>query len=133
MIDERVNIIIVTLILCAALEILRVLWTHAYLFLSFQRVKEEVQRRTMQHAVNCTGRRGDKLNVMKPSGHEQFHASLNAAKLTSNGRIQELPFDLPNSPTIEGEQNFLAHCTGQSKLLNTPVYEEPIKTVDGKP
>ncbi|KAL5748079.1 hypothetical protein ACOSQ2_025376 [Xanthoceras sorbifolium] len=97
-----------------------------------QRVKDEVQVRQMQ-CVNCCGRRDDDSKFVKPSGHEQFHASLCAAKLISTCGIQDCRRDLPSSPAIAGEQGSLPPYNGQPKLLHNTVYEEPIQTVHGKP
>lgn len=68
---------------------------------------------------------------MKPSGHEQFHSSLSAAKLMSTSPIQERQWNLPNSPRAVQHGCDLQY-TGQQKLHNT-VYEESIKTVETKP
>lgn len=95
----------------------------------FQRVKDEVQRRKM----SCNEVRGDELRFMMPTGHEQFHASLFAAKLVSAFAVQEQEDDLPNSPAATGAQGFLPHCNGQPKLLLNPMYEESIRTAEGKP
>lgn len=73
------------------------------------------------------------LKFTKPVGHEQFHASLCAAKLLSACTIQEGQWDLQSSPAKTGEQDFPPQYTDQPKLLHNSVYEEPIQTVEGKP
>lgn len=83
--------------------------------------------------MSCCERRDDVLKFIKPAGHEQFHASLCAAKLVSACTIQERQWDLQSSPAKTGEQDILPQYTGQPKLLLNPVYEEPIQTVKGKP
>lgn len=67
---------------------------------------------------------------MKPEGHEQFHSSLCAAKLVSACAMQECLKDFPG---ITREQGFLSQNNGQSKQLLNPLYDEPIKTTEGKP
>lgn len=91
-----------------------------------QRVKDEVQRRKM----SCSERRDEEIKFMKPEGHEQFRSSLCAAKLVSACAIQECLQDFPG---ITREQVFLPQNNGQSKQLLNPLYDEPIKTTEGKP
>ncbi|KAJ9565307.1 hypothetical protein OSB04_001273 [Centaurea solstitialis] len=73
-----------------------------------QKVKDEMQRRKTQY----DGRDGES-RFMKPRGHEQFIASLQAAKLPTSSR--------PISP----DHSML--------FLKNSVLEEPIKSVDTKP
>ncbi|XP_031271162.1 inositol 3-kinase [Pistacia vera] len=94
-----------------------------------QRVKDEVQRRK----ISCCERRDDVLKFIKPAGHEQFYASLCAAKLVSDCNIRVPQWDVQSSPAKTGEQDILPQYSDQPKLLLNPVYEEPIKTVQGKP
>ncbi|KAI3678495.1 hypothetical protein L6452_37790 [Arctium lappa] len=72
-----------------------------------QKVKDEMQRRKMQYDG-----RDDESRFMKRRGHEQFIASLGAAKL---------PTSRPVSPDHE------------MLFLKRSVLEEPIKSVDTKP
>lgn len=83
--------------------------------------------------MSCGGRRGDELRFMKLAGHDQFHASLSAAKLVSACAIQECQQDLPNCPAMTGERGFVPQYNGQPKLLLNSVYEKSIQTVEGKP
>lgn len=94
-----------------------------------QRVKDEVQRRKMQ-SISCCEDSNDDLKFVKPAGHQQFHSSLAAAKLTSAAPLQECQWDLRNSPPRAIEQG-IPQYTGQQKLLLNPVYEEPIQSVEG--
>lgn len=72
-----------------------------------QKVKDEMQRRKMQYDG-----RDDESRFMKRRGHEQFIASLRAAKL-------------PTSSPISPDHEML--------FLKKGVLEEPIKSVDTKP
>jgi hypothetical protein len=74
----------------------------AFLF-PFQRVKDEVQRRKMQ-CVSCHERQDDELRFPKPAGHAQFHASLDAARLTPACVVPECPWDLPSSPPRQSQK-----------------------------
>lgn len=91
---------------------------------SFQRVKDEVVKRKMQYSC-CLDGQDDGLKFEKPLGHDQFHASLAAAKLATACSIRECQQDLHNSPTTV-EQDIHQQCTGQHKPLTTSVLEEPI-------
>ncbi|CAK7331226.1 unnamed protein product [Dovyalis caffra] len=95
-----------------------------------QRVKDEVQRRKMQ-CLRCE-RSDNELKFLKPVGHEQFHASLGAAKITPPCSIQDRQWNPPSSPK-KTEQIAIPHYTAQAKSLVNSVYEEPIQTVEGKP
>ncbi|KAM5583251.1 inositol 3-kinase [Rosa sericea] len=99
-----------------------------------QRVQEEVQKRKVQ-CISCHERKDEKFRFMNVAGHEQFHASLIAAKQIPRCLPRECEWDLPNSPSRAVEQglNVLPHFTTQPKLLPDSVYEEPIRTADGKP
>ncbi|KAB2616527.1 hypothetical protein D8674_023115 [Pyrus ussuriensis x Pyrus communis] len=79
-------------------------------------VREEVQRRKMQ-CGNCRERKDDRFRFVNIAGHEQFHASLGAAKQTT---------------IVTG---VLPQYVTQPKLLPVSVNEEPIQIVDtaGKP
>lgn len=87
-----------------------------------QRVKDEVQRRKMQSLHQ--ERRDDELTFLKPAGHEQFHSSLGAAKRLTPVSVQE---------SAAMEQGILPHYTGQTKIAVSPVYDETMQTIDGKP
>lgn len=89
-----------------------------------QRVKDEVVKRKMQYSC-CLDGQDDGLKFEKPLGHDQFHASLAAAKLATACSIRECQQDLHNSPTTI-EQDIHQQCTGQHKHLTTSVLEEPI-------
>lgn len=89
-----------------------------------QRVKDEVVKREMQYSC-CLDGQDDGLKFEKPLGHDQFHASLAAAKLATACSIRECQQDLHNSPTTV-EQDIHQQCTGQHKPLTTSVLEEPI-------
>ncbi|XP_052187736.1 inositol 3-kinase isoform X2 [Diospyros lotus] len=92
-------------------------------------VKDEIYRRKMQCST-YPERWDEGLKFMKQLGHDQFHASLGAAKLTC--RIQEHGHELSSSP-LAVEQDMYHQLTGQQKSLLDSVYEEPIKSVCGKP
>ncbi|XP_021909935.1 inositol 3-kinase isoform X2 [Carica papaya] len=99
-------------------------------FKFFQMIKDEVQRRKAQ--CICFGeRRYDELKLKELVGHEQFHTSLGAAKLKSSCSDQDCQWDTPPSSKAV-EQGTLPQFIGQPKRLINPVYEEPIRTVDGK-
>lgn len=95
---------------------------------SFQRIKDEVVKRKMQYSC-CLQGKDDGLKYVKPLGHDQFHASLAAAKLVTSCSIRECEQDLHNSP-IDVEHDIHQQCTGQQKLLLNPVFEEPIQSVN---
>ncbi|XP_009371498.2 inositol 3-kinase [Pyrus x bretschneideri] len=99
-----------------------------------QRVREEVQRRKMQCA-NCHERKDDRFKFVNIAGHEQFHASLGAAKQTTKCLAQEPQRDLPSSPPKSMEQGVLPQYATQPKLLPVSVNEEPVQIVGtaGKP
>lgn len=103
-------------------------------FVSLQRVQEEVQKRKVQ-CVSCHERKDEKFRFTNVAGHEQFHASLGAAKQIPRCLPHDCEWDLPSSPSRAVEQglNILPHFTTQPKLLPDSIYEEPIQTVDGKP
>ncbi|KAJ4834694.1 hypothetical protein Tsubulata_003596 [Turnera subulata] len=94
-----------------------------------QSMKDEVQRRKMLYLNYESGDNG--LLFVKPAGHEDFHASLNAAKLRYPCLIRGCQCDCQSSPTVVKQSN-LPLCTGEPNLVN-PVYEEQIQTVEGKP
>ncbi|XP_050370859.1 LOW QUALITY PROTEIN: inositol 3-kinase [Argentina anserina] len=98
-----------------------------------QRVQEEVQKRKVQ-CLSSHERKDEKFRFMNVAGHEQFHASLIAAKQIPRCIPRECEWNLPSSPsrTVEQTLNALPHFTAQPKLLPDFVYEEPI-TVDRKP
>lgn len=81
-------------------------------------------------SISCCEDSNDDLKFVKPAGHQQFHSSLAAAKLTSAAPLQECQWDLRNSPPRAIEQG-IPQYTGQQKLLLNPVYEEPIQSVEG--
>lgn len=91
-----------------------------------------MQRRKKQ-SISCHERQDEKSKFKKQAGHEQFHASLAAAKQKPTSPVQECQRDVPTSTRAEEQQSILPQCTGQSKLLINYVYDEPIQTVDGKP
>jgi 1D-myo-inositol 3-kinase len=97
--------------------------------LSFQRVKDDVQRRKMQ-CISSHDRQGDELRFMKPAGHEQFHASLDAAKITPTCVTQECQWDLSSSPPRAVEKATLPQYAGQPKPVLNSIYEEHIQTVE---
>ncbi|KAM0999229.1 hypothetical protein FF1_005960 [Malus domestica] len=99
-----------------------------------QRVREEVQRRKMQRA-NCHERKDDRFRFVNIEGHEQFQASLGAAKQTTKCLAQEPQWDLPSSPPKSMEQGVLPQYATQPKLLPVSVNAEPVQIVDtaGKP
>ncbi|GLT81713.1 hypothetical protein SLE2022_001480 [Rubroshorea leprosula] len=102
-------------------------------FRLLQKVKDEVQRRKMQYRSDS---RVEELKHMKPSGHEEFHASLTAVKSMSTHSIEECEQDflVPAPPPKAVQQVRSPHYTLQPKLLlnNNPVCEEPIATVHGE-
>ncbi|GLT27275.1 hypothetical protein SLA2020_022850 [Shorea laevis] len=59
-------------------------------FRLLQKVKDEVQRRKMQYRSDS---RVEELKYMKPSGHEEFHASLTAVKSMFTRPIEECEQD----------------------------------------
>lgn len=71
-----------------------------------QRVKDEVQRRKMQFTTSHEIQ-DDELRFVKPAGHEQFHASLDAAKVIPTCISQECQWDLPSSPPRAVEKAIL--------------------------
>lgn len=93
-----------------------------------QRIKDEVVKRKMQYSC-CLQGKDDGLKFVKPLGHDQFHASLAAAKLVTSCSIRECEQDVNNSP-IAVEHDIHQQCTGQQKLLLNPVFEEPIQSVN---
>ncbi|KAI8523575.1 hypothetical protein RHMOL_Rhmol13G0084700 [Rhododendron molle] len=82
----------------------------------------------MQYSC-CLDGQDDGLKFEKPLGHDQFHASLAAAKLATACSIRECQQDLHNSPTTIG-QDIHQQRTGQHKLLTTSVLEEPVYRID---
>lgn len=97
-----------------------------------QRVKNEMHRRKMQ-CISCHGRRDDdELRFTRPEGHEQFHASLGAAKLISTCPMQECQRDLSSSPRAV-EQFILPQKAENPKVSLNSIYEEQIQAVEGKP
>ncbi|GAB4824526.1 hypothetical protein Ancab_007402 [Ancistrocladus abbreviatus] len=62
-----------------------------------QRVKDEVQKRKLRYIDGHEQKEKD-LVFAKPAGHEQFHASLAAAKTEPPLPAQECQCDLPNPP-----------------------------------
>lgn len=94
-----------------------------------QRVKDDVQRRKMQ-CISSHDRQGDELRFMKPAGHEQFHASLDAAKITPTCVTQECQWDLSSSPPRAVEKATLPQYAGQPKPVLNSIYEEHIQTVE---
>ncbi|XP_059660863.1 inositol 3-kinase [Cornus florida] len=93
-----------------------------------QRVKDEVQGKKMQ-CTSCHERQDHELKFLKPIGHEQFHASLSAAKLISICPIQECQQDRPSSPRAT-EQDIHPKCNGQQKLLLTSVHEGQLHSAE---
>ncbi|RVW66223.1 Inositol 3-kinase [Vitis vinifera] len=81
-----------------------------------QRVKDEVQRRKMQ-SISCCEDSNDDLKFVKPAGHQQFHSSLAAAKLTSAAPLQECQWDLRNSPPRAIEQGIPSTLDSRSYYL----------------
>ncbi|EEF36760.1 kinase, putative [Ricinus communis] len=66
-----------------------------------QRVKDEVEKRKLQ-CLNHERSDGE-LEFLKPEGHEQFHSSIDAAKLISPDSIQE---------SRDMEEDILPACNG---------------------
>lgn len=94
-----------------------------------QRVRDEVHRRKVQ-CIGCSERRDDVM-ISKPLGHEQFHASLCAAKLISTTRpIQEYQKDLHNTSRAV-DNSIHPQYSEQQKFLRNHIYEEPIQSVEG--
>ncbi|KAK1412758.1 hypothetical protein QVD17_34255 [Tagetes erecta] len=85
-----------------------------------QKVKDEVRTRKMQ----CD-EHDDESRFTKPSGHEQFIASLSAAKLVTARTV---------SPNVGHEvlDPNLGYTSNQM-FCNNSIYEEPIKSIDAKP
>lgn len=88
------------------------------LFLTFQRIKEEVQTRKVQGTC-WLERRDDEVSFTKPAGHDEFHASLSSSKLVS----AECRRDLPRSPGSV-EQVIRPQYKGQQKFLLNSVYDK---------
>ncbi|KAL6967677.1 inositol 3-kinase [Sarracenia purpurea var. burkii] len=86
-----------------------------------QRVKAEVRKRKMQCNC-CLDGRDDGLKFVKPLGHDQFRASLGAAKSTTSCSVLEHQEDLPSS-----------RLAIEHKLLLNSVFEEPIQSVNRTP
>ncbi|KAJ7964182.1 inositol 3-kinase-like [Quillaja saponaria] len=90
-----------------------------------QIVKDEMQKRKMQGIV-CNERRDDELNFWKHPGHEQFHTSLSAAKITPACHIQECEWNLSSSPRVIEQGN-------KTNLLINSAHEGSFQSVHGKP
>ncbi|KAI3806301.1 hypothetical protein L1987_22200 [Smallanthus sonchifolius] len=86
-----------------------------------QRVKDEVRLRKMQ----CDGH-DEKSRFTKPSDHEQFIASLSAAKLVTTRTVSPNVGDEVLDPNP-------GYTSNQMLFLKNSVYEEPIKSIDAKP
>lgn len=80
--------------------------------------------------ISCCEDSNDDLKFVKPAGHQQFHSSLAAAKVTSTTPLQECQWDLRNASPGAVEHG-VPQYTGQQKLLVNPVYEEAIASVEG--
>lgn len=88
-----------------------------------QRVKDEVQNRTLQCAQHQVGD-ANELWFTKPLGHEQFYTSLNAVRQAFSLPIQECRrhlLDMHNHTT----------SVNHSKFLHDPVYEEAVEPLEG--
>ncbi|KAI7981340.1 Inositol 3-kinase [Camellia lanceoleosa] len=96
-----------------------------------QRVQDEVRRRNLQ-CSGCIEERDDRMKFVKPLGHDQFHASLAATKLTSSCSNWECQQELRSSP-VAVEQDIHQQYTSQQKLLLNSVFEEPIQSVNRTP
>ncbi|XP_021720677.1 inositol 3-kinase-like [Chenopodium quinoa] len=96
-----------------------------------QRVKDEVQRRSLQCAQHRVGDVNE-LWFSKPLGHEQFHESLNAIRHAFSLPVQECRRDLPDMQNLTTSVNHsIKHqCNGQS-LLHNPVYDEAVEPLKG--
>lgn len=76
--------------------------------------------------LQCNGR-DNESRIMKPMGHEQFYASLTAAKLATIGTL---------SPNVEDQvlDPNPTRCTNHQMLFQKEnVLEEPIASTDAKP
>lgn len=82
--------------------------------------------------ISCNERRDEELRYTNPAGHEQFHASLDGAKLIPTSVVQECGWDLPSSPPGAVEQAILSQYTGELKLVLNSIHEDNIQTVEGK-
>ncbi|KAL7201498.1 hypothetical protein ACSBR1_033240 [Camellia fascicularis] len=96
-----------------------------------QRVQDEVRRRKLQ-CSGCIEEQDDRMKFVKPFGHDQFHASLAATKLTSSCSNWECQQELRSSP-VAVEQDIHQQYTSQQKLLLNSVFEEPIQSVNRTP
>lgn len=96
-----------------------------------QRVQDEVRRRMLQ-CSGCIEEQDDRMKFVKPLGHDQFHASLAATKLTSSCSNWECQQELRSSP-VAVEQDIHQQYTSQQKLLLNSVFEEPIQSVNRTP
>lgn len=103
-----------------------------YPYFHSQRVKDEVQNRSLQ----CAHHRGGDTNALlfsKPPGHEQFYASLNAIRHTFSLPKQECRRDVPdmhNLTTTAVNHSIKHQCSGQ-KFLHDPVYDEAVEPLEG--
>lgn len=98
-----------------------------------QRVKDEVQKRPLQSVGYQVGDKYE-FSFTKTSGHDEFHASLNAARLASIPPVKELQQD-PNNHTGRTLNHTINHQrNGQKKFLhNTISDEQPIESLKGTP
>ncbi|CAN1150755.1 Inositol 3-kinase [Linum perenne] len=88
-----------------------------------QRVKEEVQKRKLQHREG----RINELDFFKPVGHEQFQASLCGSRTVLQCSVQECHWHPPASYAAMEQDIQLLKCTGAgqpSLLVNNTLYEE---------
>ncbi|GMH12223.1 hypothetical protein Nepgr_014064 [Nepenthes gracilis] len=92
-----------------------------------KRVKAEVQKRKLQCCLGFCEKKEEELDFTKPDGHEQFHASLSAAKSPSSPPVQACQCDLPNlasKPVIHG---ISCEYSGQQGLLLNTVCDESVE------